>query len=227
MLTRTLQTEHIQLALAECGWKDAALLEQQDTSEAFAFIADALQLPLLALQMDLFHHGKGDIDDHKVVHERCLNLPIPPDTDGKGIKLEDCMEAYFNNKVDVLRDSLDDKKSIDRPILSPESTIRMVPEDGDETPRAEEENTQLQRRWTTHGGIMHSPTSVSSSDPTPSGSRTRSTSIIQRIVVNEKHSGGPSADAETRSLLQRAKRTGSTVVKAVTIPAWQFYRLIR
>lgn len=226
-LTGVLQTEHIQVALAECGWKDAALLEQQDTSEAFAFIADALQLPLLALQMDLFHHGKGDVDDHKVVHERCLNLPIPPDTDGKGIKLEDCMEAYFNNKVDVLRDSLEEKKSIDRPMLSPESTIRMVPEDGDETPRAEEENAQLQRRWTTHGDVVHSPTSVSSPDFAPSGSRTRSTSIIQRIVVNEKHSGGPSADPETRSLLQRAKRTGSTVVKAVTIPAWQFYRLIR
>lgn len=225
-LIHTDMTEHIQLALAECGWKDAALLEQQDTSEAFAFIADALQLPLLALQMDLFHHGKGDVDDHKVVHERCLNLPIPPDTDGKGIKLEDCMEAYFNNKVDVLRDSLEEKKSIDRPMLSPESTIRMVPEDGDETPRAEEENAQLQRRWTTHGGISQSPTSVSSPDFAPSGARTRSTSIIQRIVVNEKHSAGPSADAETRSLLQRAKRTGSTVVKAVTIPAWQFYRLI-
>ncbi|KAH6626434.1 ubiquitin carboxyl-terminal hydrolase-domain-containing protein [Chaetomium sp. MPI-SDFR-AT-0129] len=219
-------TEHIQLALAECGWKDAALLEQQDTSEAFAFIADALSLPLLALQMDLFHQGKGDVDDHKVVHERFLNLPVPPDTDGKGIKLEDCMEAYFNNRVDVLRDSLEEKKSIDRPPLTSQTTIRMVPEDDDETPRAEDENVQLQRRWTTHGALMQSPTSSSSPDFVPSSSRTRSTSIIQRFVVNEKSSETSSADAETKSLLQRAKRTGSTVVKAVTIPAWQFYRLI-
>jgi hypothetical protein len=222
-----LQTEHIQQALAECGWKDAAFLEQQDTSEAFAFIADALQLPLLALQMDLFHDGKGDVDDHKVVHERCLNLPIPPDTEGKGIKLEDCMEAYFNNKVDVLRDSPEDNKYADRPTLSPQSTIRMVPEEEPETPHEHAENMHLQRRWTTHGSVVQSPVSVSNPDPAPSGSRTRSTSIIQRIVVNEKHSGGPPADAETRSLLQRARRTGSTVVKAVTIPAWQFYRLIR
>jgi hypothetical protein len=213
--------------LADCGWKEAALLEQQDTSEAFAFIADALQLPLLALQMDLFHQGKGDVDDHKVVHERCLNLPVPPDTDGKGIKLEDCMEAYFNNKVDVLRDSVEEKKPVDRPALSPESTIRVVQED--ETANEPSENTQLQRRWTTHGDVVQSPVSVSSPIPTstPSSSRARSTSIIQRFVVSEKHSGGPSTDAETRSLLQRAKRTGSNVVKAVTIPAWQFYRLIR
>ncbi|SPQ21628.1 419a408e-6118-47d8-84e2-0f37ae6858fa [Thermothielavioides terrestris] len=128
-LIHTDMMEHIQQALADCGWKEAALLEQQDTSEAFAFIADALQLPLLALQVDLFHQGKGDADDHKVVHERCLNLAVPPDPDGKGIKLEDCLEEYFNNKVDVLRDSVEEKTPVDRPTLSPSSTIRLVSEE--------------------------------------------------------------------------------------------------
>ncbi|KAK3905331.1 ubiquitin carboxyl-terminal hydrolase-domain-containing protein [Staphylotrichum tortipilum] len=222
-LIHTDMTEHIQTALAECGWKDAARLEQQDTSEAFAFIADALQLPLLALQMDLFHQGKGDVDDHKVVHERCLNLPVPPDTEGKGIKLEDCMEAYFNNKVDVLRDSLEEKKSADKlAALSPESTIHVVPEEEAEASQEPTDIPQLQRRWTTQGPVVQSPVSTSDSDPGP---RARSASIIQRIVVNEKTTGSPQ-DPETRSLLQRAKRTGSSVVKAITIPAWQFYRLI-
>jgi hypothetical protein len=230
------QTELIQQALAECGWKEAALLEQQDTSEAFAFIADVLQLPLLALQMDLFHQGKGDVDDHKVVHERCLNLPVPPDTEGKGIKLEDCMEAYFNNRVDVLRDSLEEKASVDRPPHSPKSTIRVVYEDDDNEAEVEGSLTQengdapahMRRRWTTHGAITHSPTASSHSDSAlSSGSRARSTSIIQRIVVNDKQNGESSTDAETRSLIERVKRTGSSMVKAVTIPAWQFYRLIR
>lgn len=54
------QTQLIQEALAACGWSDAKLLEQQDTSEAFAFITETLQLPLLTLQVDLFHQGKGD-----------------------------------------------------------------------------------------------------------------------------------------------------------------------
>jgi hypothetical protein len=38
--------------------------------------------------------------------------------------------------------------------------------------------------------------------------------------------GRPAAE-EDLSLLEKAKRKGSTVVKAVTIPAWQFFRLIR
>ncbi|KAL2122335.1 hypothetical protein VTJ04DRAFT_2790 [Mycothermus thermophilus] len=234
-LIHTDMTELIQQALAECGWKEAALLEQQDTSEAFAFIADVLQLPLLALQMDLFHQGKGDVDDHKVVHERCLNLPVPPDTEGKGIKLEDCMEAYFNNRVDVLRDSLEEKASVDRLPHSPKSTIRVVYEDDDNEAEVEGSSTQengdapahMRRRWTTHGAITHSPTASSHSDSAlSSGSRARSTSIIQRIVVNDKQNGESSTDAETRSLIERVKRTGSSMVKAVTIPAWQFYRLI-
>ncbi|KAK4237978.1 ubiquitin carboxyl-terminal hydrolase-domain-containing protein [Achaetomium macrosporum] len=230
-LIHTDMMEQIQLALAECGWKDAALLEQQDTSEAFAFIADALQLPLLALQVDLFHQGKGDADDHKVVHERCLNLAVPPDPDGKGIKLEDCLEDYFNNKVDVLRDSAAEEKPAGKPTLSSGSTIRVVPTDGDETPREETEDTQLRRRWTTPSGAVQSPVFISNRHPTDldaqSGSRMRSTSIIQRFVVKgEGGSAAHSADPETKSLLERAKRTGSSVVKAVTIPAWQFYRLI-
>ncbi|GAB1314393.1 hypothetical protein MFIFM68171_04603 [Madurella fahalii] len=221
-------TQHIQETLAACGWKDAQLLEQQDTSEAFAFITETLQLPLLALQVDLFHQGKGDADDHKVVHERLLNLAVPPDPDGKGIKLEDCLEEYFNNQVDVLRDSLEEKKGGDRPVLTPKSTIRIVTQEGVEAPRANVETAQLQRSLTEPDGITQSPVSMpspaSASFDTPSTSRTRSTSIIQRIVVDGE---GRAPDPEaTTGLLQRAKRTGSTVVKAVTIPAWQFFRLI-
>ncbi|EMR61659.1 putative ubiquitin c-terminal hydrolase family protein [Eutypa lata UCREL1] len=69
-----LQTQHIQDSLAACGWREAQALEQQDTSEAFAFITETLQLPLLTLKVDLFHHGKRDDADHKVVYERLLNL---------------------------------------------------------------------------------------------------------------------------------------------------------
>ena len=50
------------------------------------------------MQVDLFHQGKKDADDHKVVHERLLNLAVPPDPEGKGIKLEDCLEEYLTTK---------------------------------------------------------------------------------------------------------------------------------
>lgn len=56
------------------------------------------------------------------------------------------------------------------------------------------------------------------------GPRHRSTSVIQHVMVENKQ---PSKDADSSaSLLERARRTSSTVVKAVTIPAWQFFRLI-
>ncbi|KAK3358989.1 ubiquitin carboxyl-terminal hydrolase-domain-containing protein [Lasiosphaeria hispida] len=225
-------TQHIQDALAECGWKDAQLLEQQDTSEAFAFITETLQLPLLALQVDLFHHGKGDADDHKVVHERLLNLAVPPDPEGKGLKLEDCLEEYFNNKVDVLRDSFEEKKALENSGSGSKSTIRMVTEEegqiGELVEGGESEGAPLQRRWTTHEPLAQSPLETPTSSfarnfEPPAHVRHRSTSIIQRIVVNNQPN---STDAENESFLQRAKRTGSTVVKAVTIPAWQFFRLI-
>lgn len=207
--------------MAACGWQDASLLEQQDTSEAFAFITETLQLPLLTLQVDLFHQGKGDADDHKVVYERLLNLAVPADPEGKGIKLEDCLEEYFNTKVDVLRDSLEEKRG-ERPILTPKNTIRIVANDdsADHEAADQVDMSPLQRRWTQAASpaSASSPTAVR---PTP---RHRSTSIIQRVILDEK---GQATEADSETLLQRAKRTGSTVVKAVTIPAWQFFRLIR
>lgn len=222
------QTQNIQEALASCGWKDAQYLEQQDTSEAFAFITETLQLPLLTLQVDLFHQGKGDKDDHKVVYERLLNLAVPPDPDGKGIKLEDCLEEYFNNQVDVLRDSLEEKHGADAPsLLKHRSTIRIVaaeddPEapDGAATLPSQLEDPTLLRRWT----VQTSEPLVSGSSLPPPALRHRSTSVIRRIVVDEE---GRAEEADSTSLLQKAKQTGSTVVKAVTIPAWQFFRLIR
>ncbi|KAK3378534.1 ubiquitin carboxyl-terminal hydrolase-domain-containing protein [Podospora didyma] len=224
-LIYTDMTQHIQESLAACGWKDAQLLEQQDTSEAFAFITETLQLPLLTLQVDLFHHGKGDVDDHKLVHERLLNLAVPPDPDGKGIKLEDCLEEYFNNKVDVLRDSPEEKKAS----LTPLNTIRVVAEEDEKSSdQAEQvENAQVAQPWTAQTSLAESPISTTPSSAkipdVPSALRHRSTSIIQRIVVpDDDHV----TDAEPMSFMQKAKRTGSTVVKAVTIPAWQFFKLI-
>lgn len=233
-------TEHIQDALAACGWKDAQMLEQQDTSEAFAFITETLQLPLLPLQVDLFHQGKNDDADHKVVYERLLNLAVPTDADGKGVKLEDCLEEYFNSQVDVHRDSLDDGKQARRMTITPtpatpstpKSTIRIVTDDGDETEDSSstatdekgEQSTESLERCQTEppkaAGSSTSPQDESFARP----SRRRTESIIQRVVLDNHEK--PSHQADNASLFERAKRRAS-VVKAVTIPAWQFFRLIR
>jgi hypothetical protein len=252
MEANIMQMELIQNALAECGWTDAAEIEQQDTSEAFAFLTETLQLPLLSLQVDLFHHGKKDKDDHKVVYERLLNLAVPPDTGGKGIKLEDCLEEYFNSKVDVLRDSEEAKKSgvddiVDNlPSLASRNTIRIVTEDSrastvmtsspvtltpatitptlPKLPEPQGEDTVTLQRIDPVEGSSTEPTQsddkpIQERRPT---NRHRSTSVIQNVLLDDSL-----RRSETTDSTRRARRKGSTVVKAVTIPAWQFFRLIR
>ncbi|RYP77031.1 hypothetical protein DL771_001321 [Monosporascus sp. 5C6A] len=228
-----LWTQYIQDSLAACGWKEAQELEQQDTSEAFAFITETLQLPLLTLKVDLFHHGKKDDADHKVVYERLLNLGVPTDAEGKGVKLEDCLEEYFNSRVDVLRDSLDEKKTGDRPDIvssplpvdtpaTPTTTARCggAKNDQENMPPQSGENPelpQLERRWT-----MISDTQGTSSQAAIRPNRARTESIIQRVVLDER---GKPTESDAASLFQRTKKRTS-VVKAVTIPAWQFFKLI-
>ncbi|PFH57366.1 hypothetical protein XA68_15155 [Ophiocordyceps unilateralis] len=245
-------TKLIQEALAGCGWPDARRLEQQDTSEAFAFLTETLQLPLLSLQVDLFHQGERDDDDHKVVFERLLNLAVPPDPEGKGVKLEDCLEEYFNARVDVLRDSevsrkstVDDRPLEERPGLVHQNTIRLISNDEATTTNttsqtttspsaevAENPSTRLNPSMST-GTIRASATldlnSSSGMDESEEAggslrrphSREKSNTVIRRVLVDEQ--GRPAGEM---SKAQSLERKGSSVVKAVTIPAWQFFRLI-
>ncbi|KXJ92965.1 ubiquitin carboxyl-terminal hydrolase-domain-containing protein [Microdochium bolleyi] len=227
-------TTHIQDALAECGWRDAQLLEQQDTSEAFGFITETLNLPLLSLQVDLFHHGKNDDADHKVIYERLLNLAVPEDTDGKGVDLEDCLEEYFNTQVDVSREgSTDDKKVSVRTSVSPVpitpdtpstpmGALKVGGDDIQECQSPVDDNDRpglsvLERSQT--ASELQVPTTTQHA-VRPNRSRTES--IIQRVVVNPD---GKPTEADAASLFSRTKRSAS-IVKAVTIPAWQFYKLI-
>jgi hypothetical protein len=77
---------------------------QQDASEAFTFITGALELPLLTLKMDIYHTGREDKeDDHKFVNERLLEVAVPEQEGDKDVTLEDCLETYFNNRIEVKR----------------------------------------------------------------------------------------------------------------------------
>jgi hypothetical protein len=257
-LVETKVTEYIQDALAACGWTDAQLLEQQDSSEAFAFITETLQLPLLTLQVDLFHQGKNDEADHKVVYERLLNLAVPPDPDGKGLKLEDCLEEYFNAQVDVQRDSLDEKGARRLTITSPvtrssggfntpispagpatpvatdpsvKTTIRIVTDDKEcLSPLAvhheDADSAPLERRWSENPPLSGQTEQLTPVSPTrPHRSRTES--IIQRVVLDGDGKASPSTEETAATVFERSKQRKASVVKAIAIPAWQFFRLIR
>lgn len=202
----------MQEALSECGWPEAAKLRQQDASEAFTFLTEKLELPLLTLKMDIYHTGKEDVaDDHKFINERLLEVAIPPEhEDGTAITLEECLEAYFNNKIEVKR------------YLERRGTINSV--------RSFDSSTKA--------GTVHVETvEVGSSAPSPIGTSSpkieyplaekfsvssmlsRRSSIVQERFVPDKGSHD--------DLVHPGRKRKGSYRKEVMMPAWQFFSLIR
>lgn len=210
-------TKLIQESLAECGWEDAAELQQQDASEAFTFITGKLELPLLTLKMDIYHTGREDVkDDHKFINERLLEVAIPADPpgDSQTITLEDCLENYFNNRVEVRRylerrSTLSSVRSHDSTLKPGAVHVETVEVDPDSSP----------------------VTPLSSSPSTPSitrpSTKQRSPSIIQQRFIPDLEAVGEKSISDTGSRPPTGRiRTGS-IRKEVLMPAWQFFSLIR
>lgn len=216
-----IQTKHVQEALAECGWEDAANLRQQDASEAFTFITEKLDLPLLTLKMDIYHTGKEDMsDDHKFINERLLEVAIPPEpTDGRILTLEDCLEAYFNNRIEVKRylerrNTISSSRSVDSLSISKGFSTHV--EEVETTP------TLSPAHSASPGPEKASPWSSFSGAAGSSGSRKmgRRDSIVQERFIPDtsgEQTGGADSPTSRRGVLR----------KEVMMPAWQFFSLIR
>jgi hypothetical protein len=196
----------LQEALRECGWPEAALLRQQDVSEAFGFITGKLDLPLLTLKMDVYHTGKADRDDHRIVRERLLDVAIPPPPeDGSVIALEDCLEQYFNNKIEVKR-HLQRRNTLQS--VKPEKGMDVEMLEVAETPTVER-NNQLDA-----GANPSRPTELRRRGESIFGQRQVDDSEIEKKTVDDIGIGS----IRTRS---------STIRREVLMPAWQFFSLIR
>ncbi|KAL8685142.1 MAG: hypothetical protein Q9218_007949 [Villophora microphyllina] len=203
----------IQQALADCGWPEAAEIHQQDASEAFSFIAEKLNLPLITLKVDIFHAGKvEDGSDHKFVSERLLEVAVPEDhSDGSTITLEDCLTTYFNNRIEVKR-YLQRTQSIG---------LSMAKASFD-----------LEKGYATHIETVECDESSPSTPPPlptqfrsprrPAGSRVRAPSIIQEYI-SEKSDG---LDAPGYESPKGGRRRTGSIRKEVLMPAWQFFKLI-
>ncbi|KAI9876429.1 MAG: hypothetical protein M1823_007282, partial [Watsoniomyces obsoletus] len=189
-------TKSIQEAIAACGWRECAELHQQDASEAFTFITGKLELPLLTLKMDIFHTGKEDTaDDHKFINERLLDVAIPEDPSGqrKEITLEDCLEAYFNNRIEVRRYL--ERRSTMTSIKSPTEAkskgssvhVEAVEIDADSSPS----------------------TPTSQLPPTRPTNRARSQSIIQERYIPDRNPSGYSSLSNVDTKDSNRSRAGS------------------
>ena len=205
-------TKIVQDTLAECGWEDARELHQQDASEAFTFITGKLELPLLTLKMDIYHTGKEDTkDDHKFIKERLLEVAIPSDPNGekKEVSLEECLEDYFNNRVEVRR-YLERRSTMNSMRKTSAIHVETVEIDGDQSPL-----TPL------------SPSPSHASALRPAVSRTRAPSIIQERYIPARNESGYTSLAPVDSNDSAARSRAGSVRKEVVMPAWQFFSLIR
>ncbi|RAR06698.1 ubiquitin c-terminal hydrolase family protein [Stemphylium lycopersici] len=225
-----LWTKHLQDSLAQCGWEDAAQTRQQDASEAFTFITGALELPLLTLKMDIYHTGREDKeDDHKFVNERLLEVAIPEQEDDHVVTLEDCLETYFNNRIEVKR------------YLQRQNTIASIKsrdnEHGDRDPEKSEtiriETAEVEGSMTP---IVSTPMSFEPTTPvTPvrpdlEGRRRADSIFSQRYTRQATDMSKFDEKKHVQDMLDSSSggrpRSASLLKKEILMPAWQFFSLI-
>ena len=192
---------------------------QQDASEAFTFITGKLELPLLTLKMDIYHTGKEDAaDDHKFVNERLLEVAIPSEReDGRAITLEDCLETYFNNRIEV-------KRHLQR--RNTAQSIRSVDTDKGQTIHTE----AVEVSSGPNSSIVSTPTtSLAPISPIrPVDGRRRADSIFSERYVESKEFSEKKLLEEMSNYSGNGRpRGGSLLRKEVMMPAWQFFSLIR
>lgn len=114
--------------LLKLGFQEAMSSRQQDASILFEFLTETLSMPLLTFKIDIKHGGKYNKDDDlKYSKERILFVSLPEEDDeeekegsektdhdptnpetkdngGNEVLLEECLEHYFNNSINVKRE---------------------------------------------------------------------------------------------------------------------------
>jgi hypothetical protein len=179
--------------------------------------------------MDIYHTGREDKeDDHKFVNERLLEVAIPEQEGDHVTTLEDCLETYFNNRIEVKRylqrqNTMASVRSRDDPWLDndPEKNdtihIESVEFSGPESP------------------LVATPTALELTTPlTPTrpflDGRRRADSIFSQKYKSTQ----PRAFDEKKHLQDMLDnssggrpRSSSFLRKEILMPAWQFFSLIR
>ncbi|KAK5166061.1 uncharacterized protein LTR77_008322 [Saxophila tyrrhenica] len=223
-------TAHLQHALVECGWADAGLHRQQDPSEAFGFITGQLELPMLTLKMDMYHTGKEDpTDDHKFINERLLEVALLDEpAEGRDvITLEDCLEHYFNNRIEVKRHMESQRRNTLKSANFAENPTKVEKESGAHVEVLEIPGTPIAQSPNPLTPLPETPLHQTKVEQLrPSLARKRADSIFSQRKVEltgidpedlKRHDTNTSVDTRGRKLSTRTE---------VLMPAWQFFKLL-
>jgi hypothetical protein len=139
-------------------------------------------------------------------------IPPEPPGDNQTITLEDCLENYFNNRVEVKRylerrSTLSSIRSRDSAAKTTTFHVETIEVESDSFPTTP----------------LSASTSFSSSRPT----KQRSPSIIQQRFIPDRDDPGDTSilDVDTKRPVGRIRK--GSVRKEVLMPAWQFFSLIR
>lgn len=220
-------------------------MRQQDASELFTFITGKLELPLLTMKVDLFHTGKEEAnDDHKFVNERLLEIPIPPDPeDGSPITLEDCLELYFNNRVEVKRflerqntissTSKQRQQQQQQPEKKGEADVEVVELSHSSSPTLPPDETNNPPADTTEASTPHSSRDESKSLSGPcktTNSRPNShspSSTDQHPSADQHGNAATHSNANSELTKNASKKRRHTLRNEVMMPALQVFSLLR
>lgn len=195
-------------AIQKAGWTDTCFTKQQDVCELFNFISDALDMPMITLKLDIEHGGKkDDDDDHKLINERMLLVSVPPGDDNDPILLEQCLESYFANSINVRRQ------------LERRKTLEMA---GDLPTRTRKFSVSIQAREVTDAPAPGSP---GLSD------------AVSRVVIEETADAPPEYNTLFKNdykisppLEKQPDRSQSnpfwTKNMEINLPAWMFLQLV-
>lgn len=170
--------------------------------------------------MDIFHTGKEDTnDDHKFINERLLELAIPEEpSDGHVITLEECLELFFNNKIEV-------KRYLD--LLERRGTLNSIRShrsvDSAKVHASHVEIAELDTSQPSSPKALQPQVSAIPVSPTaPTYQRHRTSSIIQEHYIDEK----VGMLGRSPSIAEEPRGRNGRVRKEVMMPAWQFFSLI-
>lgn len=184
--------------------------------------------------MDIYHTGREDKeDDHKFVNERLLEVAIPEQEGDAVITLEDCLETYFNNRIEVKR-YLQRQNTIASVKSRDESWIDKDPE------KNETIYVEAIEIDSCESPMVATPVALEPSTPstpaTPSrpllDGRRRADSIFsqrytQRAVGIRKFDEKKHLEEMLDKSSGGRPRSASLLKKEILMPAWQFFSLIR